>query len=304
MKTALLASLLGLSAFFFACKTTGKMSASKHTYPSFLKIGHRGTRGLMPENTIPAMTKGLEVGANVVEVDVHLTKDGKVIVYHDASFNPDYTTKPNGDPITKEERKNLIFYQMEYKDIKPFVIGMKPYPLFPQQQRIATYTPLLSELIDSTEAFTRSKGLPAAYYLVEIKSSEKTDGKEQPSPEEFMNVLMAELEPKNLGDRLILQSFDMRPLQVLHKRNPGLALGFLTDKKNVSFEENIQQLGFNPTFYNPHFSLATPELIKKCHDKNIKITPWTINEPADIKRIKELGVDGIITDYPNLLKAL
>lgn len=304
MKTALTVFVFGLTTFLVACKSTGKMSATKQTYPSFLKIGHRGTRGLMPENTIPSMTKAIENGANVIETDVHLTRDGKVVVYHDASFNPDYTTKPNGDAITKEERKNLVFYQMDYKDIRPFVIGMKPYPLFPQQQRMASYAPLLSEMIDSVEAFTKSKGLPDVYYLVEVKSSAKTDGVEQPAPEEFMKVLMADLQPKNLGKRLIIQSFDMRPLQVLHREYPNVALGFLTDKKNVSFEENLEQLGFIPVFYNPNYSLVTPELIKKCHDKKIKITPWTVNEPSEMKRIKALGVDGIITDYPNLLQTL
>ena len=258
----------------------------------------------MPENTIPAMIKAVEVGANVLELDVHLTKDNKVIVYHDASFNPDYTTLPNGSEIGKEERKKYTFYQMAYSEAKPFVIGAKAYAAFPQQQRIATYAPLLSELIDSVEAYTKRKGLPPVYYLVEIKSSAKTDGVEQPSPEVFMQVLMADLKPKNLRHRLLLQSFDMRPLQVLHKQNPHLTLGFLTDKRNVSFKENLSQLGFVPDFYNPNYNLVTPELVKTCHDQKIKIAPWTVNDPSEIKRIKALGVDGIITDYPNLLQGI
>lgn len=287
-----------------ACKTTGKMSTSKKTYPAFLNIGHRGTRGLMPENTIPSMTKAIEVGANVVELDVHLTQDGKVIVYHDASFNPAYTTLPNGQEFTKEERKKYTFYQMKYDQVRPFVIGMKGDSAYPQQQKLATYTPLLSELINSVEAFTKSKGLAPVYFLVEVKSSEKTDGAEQPSPEEFMKVLMADLLPKNLGERLLVQSFDMRPLQVLHRQYPGIALGFLTDKRDKTFEENIAELGFVPAFYNPNYKLLSPELIKKCHEKKIRITPWTVNEAADMKRIKAMGVDGIITDYPNLLQAI
>jgi glycerophosphoryl diester phosphodiesterase len=284
-----------------ACTSSGKVSATKQSYPAFLNIGHRGARGLMPENTIPSMIKAIEAGANVIEVDVHLTRDDKVIVYHDASFNPDYTTLPNGQEIAKEERKKYTFYQMNYSDARPFVIGMKPYSLFPQQQRINSYAPLLSELIDSVEAFTKSKNITPVYYLVEVKSNAKTDGVEQPSPERYMEVLIADLKPKQLGQRLIIQSFDMRPLQVLHRKHPEIALGFLTDKRNTTLEENLEQLGFIPAFYNPNYQLLTPELVKKCHDKNIRITPWTVNEEAQMKQIKTTGVDGIITDYPNLL---
>jgi glycerophosphoryl diester phosphodiesterase len=279
--------------------TTGNQSS-----PTFMKIGHRGTRGLMPENTIPAMERGIEIGANTVEMDVHVTKDGKVIVYHDESFNPDYTTMPDGSEIPKKERDKYTFYQMNYNEIRPFVIGKKDYPAYPQQQRIATYTPLLSELIDSVEAFTKSKNLPPVYYLVEVKSKEKTDGVEQPAPEEFMKILMKVLAPYHLGDRLIIQSFDMRPLKVLHRDYPNLLLGFLTGDRKASFEENINQLGFNPTFYNPEYKLADAELVRKSHAKGIRITPWTVNELQEMKRLKNLGVDGIITDYPNLFEKL
>jgi glycerophosphoryl diester phosphodiesterase len=285
-----------------SCKANNKMSNSSTT--EFYKIGHRGTRGLMPENTITSMLKAIEVGANTIEFDVHVTKDKKVIVYHDESFNPDYTTMPDGSNIKAQDRKKYTFYQMEYKDIKPFVIGMKPYSPYPQQQRIATYTPLLTELIDSVEAFTKAKGLPRVKYLIEVKSKENTDGIEQPSPEEFMKIMMAELMPLKLGNRMIVQSFDMRPLKVLHAKYPSMALGFLTGDAKPTFEENINLLGFTPAFYNPHYGLVDQSLVQKCHSKGIKITPWTVNTIAEMKKIKQLNVDGIITDYPNMLKEL
>ena len=296
------------SVFVFTCiilaGCTGAKKLDNDKLREFLKIGHRGSRGFMPENTIPAMIKAIEDGANIIEVDVHVTKDNKVIVYHDASFNPDYTTMPDGSEIPVAERKKYTFYQMLYSDIRPFVIGMKPYPLFPQQQRLATYTPLLAELIDSVEAYTKATKRPAVSYLIEVKSSEKTDGFEQPAPEEFMRLMMAELKPLRLGKRMIVQSFDMRPLQVLHKQYPKLALGFLTGDAKMTADENLSRLGFNPTFYNPHFSLVNEELVKKCHAKGIRITPWTVNTLSDMKRLRQLNVDGIITDYPNLFKDL
>ena len=287
-----------------SCSSSKKIAGTKNGYPDFFKVGHRGTRGLMPENTIPAMEKGIEAGANTIEMDVHITKDGQVIVYHDESFNPDYTTMPDGSDIPKAQRKQYTFYQMNYAQIRPFIIGMKDYPAFPRQQRMASYTPLLSELIDSVEAYTKAHNMPGVYYLIEIKSNEKTDGFEQPAPEEYIQKLMAVLNTKNLGSRLFLQSFDMRPLQVLHREYPDIKLGFLTGDKNATFEENLNKLGFTPAFYNPSFNLVTPELVQKCHAKKIMIEPWTVNTIEDMRKLKAMGVDGIITDYPNLFSEL
>ncbi|MGN6616158.1 MAG: glycerophosphodiester phosphodiesterase family protein [Ilyomonas sp.] len=303
-KLAFLFLSLSLVAGLPACKSSRAITRTSNEYPSFFKVGHRGTRGLMPENTIPAMKKGIETGANTIEFDVHISKDEKVVVYHDASFNPDYTLLPNGDTIPKAERKKYTFYQMNYADIKPFIIGTKDYPQFPQQQRLASYTPLLSELIDSVEAYTKSNNLSPVYYLLEIKSSEKSDGVEQPDPQTYIKILMDVLKTKNLGKRLIIQSFDMRPLQVLHREYPGIALGFLTGDKKTSFEENLQALGFVPVFYNPEYHMVTAELVKKCHDKGIRIEPWTVETVDEMKHLKSLGVDGIITDYPNLFEQL
>jgi len=291
-------------AVLAGCSGSRKATSNKNTFPAFFKVGHRGTRGLMPENTIPAMEKGIEVGANTIEMDVHTSKDGKVLVYHDESFDPKYTTMPDGSDIPKAERKKYTFYQMNYGDIRKFIIGKKDYPAFPQQQKLATYTPLLSELIDSEDAYTKAHNLPSVYYLIEIKSNKETDCFEQPAPEEYMKILMKVLKKKHLGNRLFIQSFDMRPLQVLHREYPNIKLGFLTGDETKSFEANIDSLGFIPFYYNPSYNLVTPELVKKCHDKNIKIEPWTVNTVEEMRKLKSMGVDGIITDYPNLFSQL
>lgn len=293
------ASLL-VSVAFKSVKTT----SAKRDYPSFLKIGHRGTRGLMPENTIPAMNIGLSEGANVVEMDLHITKDGKVVVYHDESFNPDYTLMPDGSEIPVKERKKYTFYQMNYDEIRKFDIGTKPYPAYPQQKRLKSYAPLIGEMIDSVDQYAKSKKLPPPYYLIEVKSAEKTDGFDQPAPDEYMKIVMKVLDSKKLGNRMIIQSFDMRPLQVVHKTHPKVALGYLTSDKTTTFERDIEKLGFTPTFYNPHYKLVTADMVKKCHDKGILITPWTVNTVAEMKAVKDLGVDGIITDYPNYFREL
>lgn len=301
--SAIVFSCVTLCLAFTACRSTNRI-VDKNGYPEFFTVGHRGARGLAPENTIPSMIAAISNGANTVEVDVHVSKDGQVLVYHDASFDPHYTSMPDGSDIPKDRRKDYIFYQNNYSDIRSFIIGRKEYPEFPQQKRISTYAPLLSELIDSVEAYTRENGLSGIYYLVEVKSGEKTDGIEHPAPAEFMKILMDMLKPKNLGNRLIIQSFDMRPLQVLHREYPDVRLGFLTGNIYLSFEENIRRLGFKPTFYNPNYNLVNAGLVQKCHSENILVEPWTVNSIDDMKKMKALGVDGIITDYPNLFRYL
>ncbi|MDT3401903.1 glycerophosphodiester phosphodiesterase family protein [Mucilaginibacter terrae] len=290
--------LLG-TAILLSGTMLSSFSLPNTKYPAFFKIGHRGTRGLMPENTIPAMIKAIELGCNTIEFDVHITKDGKVVVYHDASFNPEYTQMPDGSEIATDDRKKYTFYQMDYADIRKFKIGLKKYPAFPEQQQMNLYAPLLSEMIDSVELYTKTHKLPKVNYLLEIKSSAATDGFEQPAPKVVVDKLMADVKSKKLGDRLIIQSFDMRPLQVLHKKYPKVALGFLTGDYKTSIDKNLADLGFIPQFYNPHYGMVTPEMVSACHNKNMLICPWTVNEIADMKKVKALKVDGIITDYPN-----
>ncbi|RZM22649.1 MAG: glycerophosphodiester phosphodiesterase, partial [Pedobacter sp.] len=197
----------------------------------FYKIGHRGTRGLMPENTIEAMKKSIDLGCNTIEFDVHITKDGQVVVYHDDSVNPDYTLLPNGAEFKKEDRKKYTFYQMDYAEIRKFIIGKKKYADFPQQQQLASYAPLLSELIDSVEAYTKTKKIPGVNYLVEIKSNPATDGFEQPVPDVFVEKVMDVLSTSKLGKRLIVQSFDIRQLKIMHARYPKVKVGLLTGDK-------------------------------------------------------------------------
>jgi glycerophosphoryl diester phosphodiesterase len=154
-------------------------------------------------------------------------------------------------------------------------------------------------MMDSVETYIKANNLAPINYLIEIKSNAKTDGLNQPEPEEFATKVMDVLKPLSLGSRLIIQSFDPRPLKVLHRRYPNVALGFLNGDKKVSFEQSLVLLGFIPTFYNPNSNLVNLSVVQSCHDKGVLITPWTVNDLPEMKKIKALKVDGIITDYPN-----
>ena len=176
--------------------------------------GHRGARGLLPENTIPSFKKAIDLGVQTIELDVVISKDKKVVVSHDPYFNPAISTAPNGEPVTKNTSGNL--YLLDYKEIKKYDVGMKPHPDFPRQQKLAAQKPLLADLLDAAEAEAQIKNR-TIHYNIEIKSKKGTDNTHHPDPAIFVEKLVTVLKQKNIVDRCIVQSFDMRPLQVLHR---------------------------------------------------------------------------------------
>jgi glycerophosphoryl diester phosphodiesterase len=287
------------------CKTQSPAVVMQKKFPAFYKEGHRGARGLMPENTIPAMYKAVDAGANILEVDVYITKDEQVVVAHDPYVNPNYMLLPTGEEIPKEEAKKYVLHQMNYADIRQFDVGSKPYPAYPQQQKLKTYMPLLGELIDSVDNYTAVKKLPPIIYNIEIKANPQYDGVYQPVPATLIKKVMEVVNSRKLpNSRFYIQSFDIRQIQEVHQSYPEVIIGFLTDKKDKTLAENLAEIGFQPHIYSPHYKLITAELVQQCHARGMKCVPWTVNDLAEMKKLQALGVDGIITDYPNLFNQL
>jgi glycerophosphoryl diester phosphodiesterase len=138
-----------------------------------------------------------------------------------------------------------------------------------------------------------------------LKTSKANDSIKNPPIEEFVDGLMKIVNEKNLATRCYLQSFDFRPLQILHKKYPHIVTAVLIGgNEKRSLDDVLTDLGYNPQMYSPHYSLVTAELVKACHDKGIKLIPWTVNTVEEMKKMKALGVDGIITDYPNYFSEL
>lgn len=265
--------------------------------------GHRGARGIMPENTIEAMIKGLELGATTLEMDVVISKDKKAVVSQEPYFNHEYSLTPAGKEILFKDEKKHNIYQMDYAEVRKYDVGNKIHPRFPGQQKIKAYKPLLEELIDSVENYVKVNKLAKPDYNIETKLIRKGDGEFQPSPEEYVEIIMAIVKQKKLEKRVIIQSFDIRTLQYLHQKYPKMRTSLGIDEKE-DFENNIKDLGFKPTIYSPYSVLVGKSLVDKCHAAGIKIIPWTVNSVKDIKYLMNLGVDGIITDYPNLMGQL
>ena len=270
--------------------------------PNFDVQGHRGCRGLLPENTIPAFIQAINLGVTTLEMDVVFTKDLQAIVSHEPFFNHETTTKPNGAFVTETEEKRLNIYTMNYDEVAKYDVGIKPHPRFATQEKIKVFKPLLSAVIDSAEAYTKKNNLPAIHYNIETKTKAKTDEIFHPKPEVFVKLLIQVLQEKNILDRVTIQSFDMRTLQYLHQEYPTIQTAYLFEPPSLeSLESRLNKLGFIPTIYSPAYELVNKKMIAECHANNIKVIPWTVNEIDKMEQLIALGVDGLITDYPNLL---
>ena len=262
---------------------------------------HRGGRGLMPENTIAAMLAAMDNAVvTTLEMDLAITKDKQVVVSHDPILNPIITTKPDGSFIKADELTKNIIYQMDYTTLEKYDVGLKMHPGFTGQKKLPAIIPTLSSLIDSVEAKSKITGRKMNYNI-EIKSVEGKDITEHPAPDEFVELVVNILQKKNILDRTSLQSFDLRPLRVLHEKYPNIKTAYLVFGADcANAEKQIALLGFQPTIYSPEYKYVNKAMIDYCHQKNIQVIPWTVNTKEEINALLELKVDGIITDYPNL----
>lgn len=298
-----------ISVIFTACsssKNNGAVNSTVTNKPlagteAFDKQGHRGCRGLMPENTIPAMMNAIGLGVTTLEMDISISKDKKVFLSHEPFFNHDITTKPDGSYISESELKSYNMYKMDYDSITKYDVGMKLHPLFPEQQKMKVVKPLLSDVFKAVKDYMITARRPFPHFNIETKSAIEGDDIYHPKPAEFVELLMKVIKDYEMEEYVIIQSFDFRSLQYLHQHYPKIKTAMLIEAdNNSSFRKQVKDLGFTPTIYSPEFSLVTPELIKNCHDLNMQIIPWTVNTKDKIKELKDMGVDGIITDYPNL----
>lgn len=273
--------------------------------PSFDLQGHRGCRGLMPENTITAMRHALALGVTTLEMDVVISADKEVVVSHEPFFHHEISRDPNGNPIAANKELSHNIFQLNYEDIKRYDVGLQPHPRFPHQQKMAASKPRLAELIDSVEQFIQQHQLPRCWYNIETKSNPATDGIFHPAPAAFVDQLIAVLQAKQVLHRTIVQSFDVRTLQYLHQQYPHVSTALLIeddDKRSLAVQ--LQRLGFTPSIYSPYHGHVTTELVQGCHQQGMRVIPWTVNILPRMQELKAMGVDGIISDYPNLFTEL
>ncbi len=259
--------------------------------------GHRGYRGLYPENTVQGFIAALDAGVSTLEMDVVISKDKQVVVSHEPYFSHEISTDPNGLEISEKDEKNHNIYQLTYDEIEKYDVGLRAHPRFPNQIKVAASKPLLANVIIESEKHVAKHHLKKPHYNIEIKRNPEFDEVFHPGVQEFAQLVVDQINEATISDRVCIQSFDIGTLQEVKKIAPEITLALLIENA-LPFNENINRLGFSPDIYSPYFELVDEKLVHDCHQNNIRIIPWTVNEEAAVLKMIDLKVDGVITDFP------
>ena len=303
MHKLLLISFL-ISVVCFGCENgTTEQKAKKQEEKMYSELkfdwqGHRGARGLLPENANAGFIKAMELGVNTLELDVVISKDKQVVVSHDPFMSSKICLDKNGQIIEDEKAMNI--YQMDYAEVRACDCGSIGNERFPDQIKQPASKPLLKEVIMLADHYKKVAREEKVRFNIEIKSRPSWYNSFCPEPEEYVDLFL-----KDVGDtldgRLSIQSFDINILEELNKRKGDFKTVFLVENTE-GFKANLEKLTFIPDIYSPYYLFVTKEMVETLHEKGMKIIPWTVNEEEAMQKLIDLGVDGIITDYPDKIK--
>lgn len=284
--------------------------------------GHRGARGLAPENTLPAFATALGLGVDTLELDVVLTRDGVLVVHHDRTLNPDTTRGPDGQyiPAPGQPVNRLTFAELQRHDVGRIRPASRYASQFPDQRSIdGTRIPRLADLF----ALVRRAGNERVRFSIETKLSPLAP-EDTPPPEVMAHALIAEIRAAGLAARCAVQSFDWRTLAVVQREAPEIATVYLTAQQRWLDNVGAGQPAASPwtaglrhddhgsvpklvraaggRHWSPHFGDLTPALIAEARALGLSVVTWTVNQPEDIERMLDWGVDGIISDRPDRVR--
>jgi glycerophosphoryl diester phosphodiesterase len=252
--------------------------------------GHRGTRGHLPENTLPAFQRALEIGVDTLELDCGVTKDGVVVVHHDRRLNPDVARGPDGEWV---KAPAPTIYSLTHDELQRYDVGrLRPgseyAQRFPRQQPIdGTRIPRLSDLFAMAGNRVR--------YNIETKLL-PTQREETVGPDEFAQKLIGEIQKANLASRVTIQSFDWRTLKSTEKTAPDIETVYLTESRDAEPQKVASAGG---RIWSPSLKDVTQRKLSIAKSLGLRVVAWTVNEPADIATAIDIGLDGIISDYPD-----
>ncbi|MGH8641002.1 MAG: glycerophosphodiester phosphodiesterase [Burkholderiales bacterium] len=282
--------------------------------------GHRGARGLAPENTLPAFARALSLGVSTLEMDCAITRDGVVVVSHNPALNPEITRGPDGRFL---ERTGPAIWSLSYAELQRYDVGrLNPVRVYakrwPEQRAVdGTRIPRLADVF----ALVKKSGNETVRFNIETKSSPLAPA-DTTSPEDFARKLISAVRSAGMAERTAIQSFDWRTLAVVQKEAPEVATVYLTTVSG--FMDNIQVKGESPwtagirfrdhgsvprmvkaaggAVWSPYLGDLTREAVKEAQALGLKVVVWTANNPAEMRRVIEWGVDGVISDRPDLLR--
>lgn len=252
--------------------------------------GHRGSRGTHPENTLPAFEEALRAGAQYIEMDLTLSKEGIPVISHDPVISADFCLDKNKKPLATV----VPIGKLSLSQIKSYDCGSVPNPLFPEQKPVPyTFIPSLEEVL-----IWLNKS-PNKQVTLNIETKMAAPQKSlRPNPRKFAATIIQLLRKHGWIERTVLQSFDFQTLKAARTIEPKLRLSALFGEK-TDICKTAKEVGAE--IASPHFSWLTPETVTECHKIGIQVHPWTLNDENDWKKAIQMGVDGIITDYPQKL---
>jgi len=284
---------------------------------------HRGGRALLPENTLPAFANALSMGVNTLELDVGVTRDGELVVSHERGLNPDLARDASGAYV---RAPGTPFVKLRLDEVRTYDVGqIRPDSAyakqFPDQHALpGTRIPTLKEVF----ALVRKSGNDHVRFNIETKI-DPNHPDESVDPQQFVGLLLGLVEAEKFADRVMIQSFDWRTLQLVQQRAPKIPAVYLTLQRGsaptVMLDKSTEwTAGFNPAdhagslprtikaaggaIWSPYFGDVTAALVAEAHGLGLRVVVWTVNRPEDIARMIEIGVDGIISDRPDLLRQI
>ena len=294
------------------------------TAQAFDLQGHRGARGLEPENTLPAFERALELGVSTLELDVAVTRDGIVVIHHDTALNPDTTRDASGAWLAQ---RGPAVHSLSWAELQTYDVGrLKPgsdyarrYP--EQQPRDGTRVPRLADLF----ALVKRRGDERVQFSIETKlTPEKPE--ETPEPDAFARAVVEEIRKAGMQRRVQIQSFDWRSLQVVQRIAPEIPTVYLTAQQrwldNVGADRpqgsawtagfQLREHGSIPkmikaaggSYWSAYFGDLDAQKVKEAQSLGLKVLAWTVNAPAQMERVLDFGVDGLITDRPDLARVV
>ncbi len=282
---------------------------------------HRGGRALFPENTLQSFANALSMGVDTLELDIGVSQDGVIVVSHERGLNPDLARTPEGIYVVPP---GIPFVRLRLEEIKKYDVGqIRPgsgyAAQFPEQRAVPnTQIPTLAEVV----ALVRKSGDTQVRLNIETKV-DPSHPEESPDPRRFVELLLALLETEKFSDRVMVQSFDWRTLQLVQKLAPAIPTVYLSQQTGRGATVSLDKAspwtaGFNPSehgrslprtikeaggaIWSPYFGDIDPTVISECHKLGLAVVVWTVNKAADMARMIEMGVDGIISGNPELLR--
>jgi glycerophosphoryl diester phosphodiesterase len=279
--------------------------------------GHRGARGLAPENTLAAFSKALSLGVSTLELDVGVSRDDQLVIAHDPVLNPNLTKTPQGEylSLAGPSLRSLTYAQIRGYNVGQIKPGTTYAGQFPAQQ--AEPLAIIPRLVDLFELVDQ-RGERTVRFNIETKiRPDRPD--ETADPETFVRLLLEAIRAHRLEQRVSIQSFDWRTLALVQAQAPNIPTVYLTAQ-----QANFNNLTATPSWtaghrlvsserlpslvkqaggavWSPYYRDLTAQQVALAKQLNLKVIPWTINDVQEMRHYIDLGVDGIITDRPDLL---